>query len=140
MIKDDLKKLRKLKRELADLERRIRENDFEPKEPVADTAKDYRTGFGKTIVIRGYGDDGWAKLQDKYKRKRGQIAERVLELEKFLDGIKDPEMRQIFRMRYEDGMSQEEVGEAMGLTRQAIQKREERFWNGADGDDGHLST
>ena len=128
MNKDDLKKLRKMKRELADIERRIAENDFAPKEPLADTVKDYRTGIGKTIVIRGYGDDGWAKLQDKYRRKQAQIAGRVLELETFLDGIDDPEMRQIFRMRYADGMSQEEVGSVMGLTRQAIQKREERFW------------
>lgn len=129
MTKDELKKLRKLKKELEDIERRIRENDFAQKEPVADTVKDYRTGFGKTIVIRGYGDDGWAKLQDKYKRKRGQIAGRILELEAFLDGIEDPEMRQMFRLRYVDGLSQEEVGEVMHLTRQAIQKREERFWS-----------
>ena len=49
-------------------------------------------------------------------------------MENFLDSVDDAEMRELLRLRYQDGLSQEEVGERMGYSRQAIQKKEERFW------------
>lgn len=128
MNKNELKQLRKLIAEKNDLERRIESRKFNPSEEVADTAKDYRTGFGRTIVIRGYGDKNWQKLRDQWYTKLIKISGRIQQMEHFLDGVDDAEMRELLRLRYQDGLSQEEVGEKMGYSRQAIQKKEERFW------------
>lgn len=128
MKKSDLKQLKKLMSEKADLEQRMKRQAFSPKEEVADTVKDYRTGFGKTIVIRGYGDEEWKKIRDKWYVKLLNVSYRIQQMEKFLDDVEDAEMRQILRLRYQDGLSQEEVGEVMGYSRQAVQKKEERFW------------
>lgn len=128
MNKGDLKQLKKLIAEKNDLEKRIKKQKFEPKEEVADTVKDYRTGFGKTVVIRGYGNEEWQKLRDKWFAKLLIISDRIRRMEDYLDSVEDAELRQILRLRYEDGLSQEEVGEIMGYSRQAIQKKEERFW------------
>ena len=132
MTKDELKNLRKLRKEREDLERRIRHHTFSPKEELADTVKDYRTGYGKTIIIRGYGDTNWAKLQDQYRRKEGDIARKIMQMEKFLDTVQDPEMRTILRMRYEDGMTHEQIGKMLGWSQQAVEKKERRFWSDSE--------
>ena len=129
MTKHELQQMKKLKSEIKDLQERIDRNKFNPKNEVADTVKDYRTGQGKTIVIQGYGSEEWKRLQMKYTQRLGDITRRVLLCEIFLDMVNDSEMRQILRYRYEDGMTQEEIGAKMGFSRQAIQKKEERFWN-----------
>lgn len=130
MNKNELKQLRKLIAEKADLERRIQEQKFKPSEELADTVKDYRTGRPHTIVIRGYGDKEWARLRDVYFMKLGDISYRIQRMEAFLDGIEDAEIRQIMRLRYQDGLSQEEIAERMHYARSSIQKKEERFWKG----------
>lgn len=129
MTKHELQQIKKLKSEIKDLQERIDRNKFNPKNEVADTVKDYRTGQGKTIVIQGYGSEEWKRLQMKYTQRLGDITRRVLLCEIFLDMVNDSEMRQILRYRYEDGMTHEEIGAKMGFSRQAIQKKEERFWN-----------
>jgi len=129
VTKHELQQMKKLKSEIKDLQERIDRNKFNPKNEVADTVKDYRTGQGKTIVIQGYGNEEWKRLQMKYTQRLGDITRRVLLCEIFLDMVKDSEMRQILRYRYEDGMTHEEIGAKMGFSRQAIQKKEERFWN-----------
>lgn len=129
MTKHELQQMKKLKSEIKDLQERIDRNKFNPKNEVADTVKDYRTGQGKTIVIQGYGSEEWKRLQMKYTQRLGDITRRLLLCEIFLDMVNDSEMRQILRYRYEDGMTHEEIGAKMGFSRQAIQKKEERFWN-----------
>jgi len=129
VTKHELQQMKKLKSEIKDLQERIDRNKFNPKNEVADTVKDYRTGQGKTIVIHGYGNEEWKRLQMKYTQRLGDITRRVLLCEIFLDMVKDSEVRQILRYRYEDGMTHEEIGAKMGFSRQAIQKKEERFWN-----------
>lgn len=130
MTKNELKQLKKLIAEKEDLEKRIRRQAFKPSEEVADTAKDYRTGFGKTIVIRGYGDEAWKKLRDKWYIKLVNVSYRIQQMENFLDSVEDAELRRILRLRYQDGLSQEEVGEVMGYSREAVAKKEQRFWQG----------
>lgn len=129
MDKKGLQQLRALRAEIKNLEKRIEANKFSPKHEIADTVKDYRTGKGKPIAIHGYGNKEWQSLQMKYKQKKGEAVRRVLLIEIFMDKVEDSEMRQILRYRYEDGLTHEEIGEKMGYSRQAIQKREERFWN-----------
>lgn len=129
MTKHELQQLKKLKAEIEDLKERLENHKFNPKNQVADTVKDYRTGQGKTIVIQGYGSEEWKRLNMKYRQRIGDLTRRILLCEIFLGKVKDSEMRQILRYRYEDGMTHEEVGAKMGFSRQAIQKKEERFWN-----------
>lgn len=130
MTKNELKQLKKLIAEKEDLEKRIRRQAFKPSEEVADTAKDYRTGFGKTIVIRGYGDEAWKKLRDKWYVKLVNVSYKIQQMENFLDSVEDAELREILRLRYQDGKSQEEVGEMLGYSREAVAKKEQRFWQG----------
>lgn len=128
MKKQELKHLKKLIAEKKDLESRLEKQQFKPKEELADTVKDYRTGYPKTIVIRGYGDKEWQRLRDVYYMKLGDICGRIQRMEDFLNSVEDAELREILRLRYQDGLSQEEIAERLNYSRSAIQKKEERFW------------
>lgn len=129
MTKKELSQLKALMKEKEDLEQRIRDRKFTPTEEVVDVVKDYRTGTGKAIVIRGYGDSDWQKLRDEWYAKLVNINHKIRQMERFLDSVEDAEMREILRLRYQDGMTQEQVGKVLGYSRPAIQKKEERFWN-----------
>lgn len=128
MEKKEMKHLKKLIAEKKDLESRLEKQQFKPKEELADTVKDYRTGYPKTIVIRGYGDKEWQRLRDVYYMKLGDICGRIQRMEDFLNSVEDAELREILRLRYQDGLSQEEIAERLHYSRSAIQKKEERFW------------
>jgi DNA-binding MarR family transcriptional regulator len=128
MEKKEMKHLKKLIAEKKDLESRLEKQQFKPKEELADTVKDYRTGYPKTIVIRGYGDKEWQRLRDVYYMKLGDICGRIQRMEDFLNSVEDAELREILRLRYQDGLSQEEIAERLNYSRSAIQKKEERFW------------
>lgn len=128
MKKQELKHLKKLIAEKKDLESRLEKQQFKPKEELADTVKDYRTGYPKTIVIRGYGNQEWKRLRDVYYMKLGDICGRIQRMEDFLNSVEDAELREILRLRYQDGLSQEEIAERLHYSRSAIQKKEERFW------------
>lgn len=132
MNKRELKQLRKLIAEKDDLEKRIKRQRFTPKEEVADTVKDYRTGYPKTIVIRGYGDSEWKRIRDRWNLNLLSVSQKIQKMEKELEEVQDAEIREILRLRYQDGLSQEQVGEVMGYSRSAIQKKEERFWEGIE--------
>ena len=95
MNKKELKQLQKLIAEKKDIENRIKNNKFKPSEEVADTVKDYRTGYPKTIVIRGYGDSEWKRLQDRWHLSLVSISMRVQQMENWLNEVEDAEMREI---------------------------------------------
>lgn len=128
MDKERLKKLRSLIKEAEHLEIEIEETRWFPKEPVADSAKDYRTGYPRNITIAGYGDSEWAKLRQRLYEKLGRIQAERMMLENWLDNVPDPELRDILRLQYINGLTQEEIAQELGYARSAIAMKLHRFW------------
>lgn len=128
MDKERLKKLRSLIKEAEHLEIEIEETRWFPKEPVADSAKDYRTGYPRNITMAGYGDSEWAKLRQRLYEKLGRIQAERMMLENWLDSVQDPELRDILRLQYINGLTQEEIAQELGYTRSAIGMKLQRFW------------
>ena len=125
MDKERLKKLRSLIKEAEHLETR-----WFPKEPVADSAKDYRTGYPRNITMAGYGDSEWAKLRQRLYEKLGRIQAERMMLENWLDSVQDPELRDILRLQYINGLTQEEVAQELGYARETISRKLKVFWDG----------
>lgn len=57
------------------------------------------------------------------EKRREQIRESVLEIEKFIAGIPDSIDRQIFELTYLDGLKQWEVADKVGLERSVVSRR-----------------
>lgn len=61
------------------------------------------------------------------QKRRDEVNELCLEIEKFIAGIPDSVDRQIFELVYLDGKKQREVAEAVGLERSSISKRISKY-------------
>lgn len=129
MEKERLKKLRSLIKEIEHLEIEIEDVRFSPHELLSDTAKDYRTGYPHNIVISGYGDAEYIKLKQRLYEKLGRIQSERMFLENWLDGVQDPELRDILRLQYVNGLTQEEIAQELGYARETVSRKLKVFWN-----------
>lgn len=129
MTKERLKKLIALKKEAEHLEEQIRDLPFRTGPYVADSAKDYRTGFPRTITIRGYSTEEYERLKKRLQKKLRKINVEILEMELWMDGVEDAELRDILRMQYINGMTQEEIAEELGYSVITVKRRLKKFWN-----------
>ena len=129
MEKEQLKQLRSLIKEAEHLEEQIRELPFRTGPYVADSAKDYRTGFPRMITIKGYSAEEYYKLRRRLQEKLAANLAEIDEMENWLDGIEDPQLRDILRLQYVNGLTQEEIAEELGYSRAAIAQKVKRFWD-----------
>lgn len=128
ITKSRLKKLRALISETAHLQAQYDDLICFPKHQVVDTAKDYRTGFPRTILLSGCGDAAYIELRQKLYDKQRQIQQEIAFLEDWLDSIPDPEMRDILRLQYVNGLTQEEIAAELGYARETVSRKLSAFW------------
>lgn len=126
MQRKELESLRNLRMELNTLAKRYL--TIPRIENVGDTALDYRTGKGIPILLQGESSYRHDKLGRKIALKTEELCRRIENLEEFLDGVEDSEMRDILRLYYAEGLSQEEIGERRGYSRSSIAKKLRNFW------------
>ncbi|MFQ7110283.1 MAG: sigma factor-like helix-turn-helix DNA-binding protein [Anaerovoracaceae bacterium] len=128
MTKDRLKKLRALVKEAEHLQSQYIDAICFPKEQVVDSYKDYSTGFPHTKSISGYGDSAYVDVRQKLYEKQRQIQQEIAFLEDWLDSVEDPELRDILRLQYINGLTQEQIAVELGYSRSAIAMKLDRFW------------
>lgn len=107
--KKDLLQIDKLRRELIDLQRRKKLLSEKPVKVVMDSVQSSSREFPytrHTTIVEGIEDK---KNIRKYKHliydKEEKLQKLINEIEYELNNIDDSEIRQIIRMRYEDGFS-----------------------------------
>ena len=128
MKKSRLKKLRALIREAEHLQSEYNDALCFPKEQVVDSYKDYSTGFPHTKLISGYGDSAYVDVRQKLYDKQLQIQGEIAFLEDWLDSVGDPEMRDILRLQYVNGLTQEEIAKELGYARETVSRKLRAFW------------
>lgn len=99
-----------------------------PKEPVCDSYKDYRTGYPHTKPMAGYGDSDYVDIRQRLYEKHRQIQGEIAFLEEWLDSIPDPEIRDILRLLYINGLTQEQIAAELGYSVITIKRRLKNFW------------
>ena len=104
--------IRQQKKRLERLEDKLsRQNDT-----VGDTVRDYRSGKGIPVRIEGIPTDAFTlpvmiRLLEEEIRKNIKESERaVVAIEKYVQNINDPKVRELMRSRFIDCLSWEEVG------------------------------
>ena len=104
--------IRRQKKTLERLEDKLsRQNDT-----VGDTVRDYRSGKGIPVRIEGIPTDAFTlpvmiRLLEEEIRKNIKESERaVVAIEKYVQNINDPKVRELMRSRFIDCLSWEEVG------------------------------
>ena len=104
--------IRRQKKRLERLEDKLsRQNDT-----VGDTVRDYRSGKGIPVRIEGIPTDAFTlpvmiRLLEEEIRKNIKESDRaVVAIEKYVQNINDPKVRELMRSRFIDCLSWEEVG------------------------------
>lgn len=128
MKKSRLKKLRALIKEAEHLQSQYMDAICFPKEFVQDSANDYRTGQPHPISISGYGDSSYVDIRQRLYEKQRQIQAEIAFLENWLDSVEDPELRDILRLQYVNGLTQEEIAVELGYSVITIKRRLRDFW------------
>ena len=128
MKKSRLKKIRALIKEAEHLQSEYTDMICFPKEQVVDSAKDYSTGHPHTISISGYGDSSYIDIRQRLYNKQRQIQQEIAFLENWLDSIDDPEMRDILRLQYVNGLTQEQIAMELGYARETVSRKLKAFW------------
>ena len=128
MKKSRLKKLRALIKEAEHLQSEYTDMICFPKEQVVDSAKDYSTGHPHTISISGYGDSSHMDVRQKLYEKQRQIQQEIAFLEDWLDSVEDPELRDILRLQYINGLTQEQIAAELGYARETVSRKLKAFW------------
>lgn len=103
----------------------------EGKEYLADTVKDYRSGYPHNILISGIGDDKYPRIQQEYYEKLRKIQSEIAAIEKWLDGVPDSEVRDILRLQYVNGLTQEQIADELGYARETVSRKLKKFWETA---------
>lgn len=129
MTKSRLKRLRALIKEAAHLQCQYDDLICFPVEPVKDTVKDYKTGYPHTMSVEGYGRADYVALRQKIHNKHAAIQKEISYLEDWLDGISDSEIRDILRLQYINGLTQEQIAAELGYSRSAIAMKTKQFWD-----------
>lgn len=129
MTKQRLKRLRSLLKEIEHLEEQIKNMPFITGGYVGDTVKDGRTGYPRTLLIQGYSTEKYDRAKSKLARKLQDIQDEIAELEDWLDGVDNPELRDILRLQYINGLTQEEIAEGLGYSVITIKRRLKTFWD-----------
>lgn len=120
MIKQELNRyfwlnheIRRQKKRLERLEDKLsRQNDT-----VGDTVRDYRSGKGIPVRIEGIPSDALTLpvmiklLEEEIEKNIKESQAEAVRIERYIQTIEEPKMRELMRSRFLDCMSWEEVGE-----------------------------
>lgn len=117
------------KRSIADLERRIEGERGREREYVRGKVKGsmrmhpyIETRFPVEMESPGLAAESTRRIEG-WQREIAELRHKCREIEDFINSIKDPELRTIFRLRYIDGLKQREVAKKVNLDRSVISRK-----------------
>ena len=96
-----------------------------------DVVFDYRTGYPQPQAVVGVDWDEYDRLKKLYWNRLNKLHEECVEVEQWIDGIQNGQMRRIFRMRYIEGMTQKKISKAVHLDQSRISRKIDDFLKNA---------
>ncbi len=123
MTKERLEEYRSNKDEIKELEYKLAHLGEGDSLVDNDVVFDYRTGYPQPQAVVGVDWEKHDRLKELYQSRVAKLLEECAEVEQWIDGIQNGQMRRIFRMRYIDGMSQAKIGKRLHLERSGISKK-----------------
>lgn len=89
---------------------------------------DYRQGYPKPQAVIGKDEEREKKLREIYIKQKARLEAECLEVEIFVEEIKDGITRRIIRMYYMDGVSQQKIARVMHVDQSVISRKIKNFF------------
>ncbi len=116
-----LKEYRSKKEEIAELAYKL---EHLPGDLVGNsTVFDYRSGYPKAQAVVGTDRERFYRLNAQWSKKKKQLEDECSQVEDFIEGIPDSLTRRVFRQRFIEGRTQEQISKSTHISQSAISKK-----------------
>ena len=88
---------------------------------------DYSTGFPRPQAVVGCDYDKEQRLRARYKDRLLKLKKECEETEQWVEAIIDSQTRRIFRMRYLEGKTLEQVGKKTYMDKSTVSRKIDNF-------------
>lgn len=88
-----------------------------------DVIFDYSKGYPMPQGVVGFDKEKYDRLQDRDQRRKEQLEQECVEIEKWVEAITDSITRRIFRMCFVEGRKQKAVAKAVHLDQSRVSRR-----------------
>ncbi len=88
----------------------------------SDTIIDYRKGYPRPKTVTGYNYNKEWRLRQRYYNRIEKLQHEQEEIEQWVFTIEDNRTQRIFRLRYLEGMSQEQVAQRVHISQSGVSK------------------
>lgn len=91
------------------------------------TIFDYTTGFPKPQAVVGKDRERERRIQERYETRLKKLQTDCEETEQWVESIYDSQTRRIFRMRYLEGKTLEQVGKKTYMDKSTVSRKIDNF-------------
>lgn len=88
----------------------------------SDTIIDYRKGYPRPKTVTGYNYNKEWRLRQRYYNRIEKLQHEQEEIEQWVFTIEDNRTQRIFRLRYLEGLSQEQVAQRVHISQSGVSK------------------
>lgn len=132
MTKERLKKINDIKKQIEIIKKELCNLDREGICCDRVTGSSHNFPYIKRhYTIEGYSQRYYKKQAILYKKLsvlNEELINERLEIEDWLEGVKDNTLNLILRLKYINGMTWEQIGKELGYSSRAVRFKHSRFW------------
>ena len=89
---------------------------------------DYRSGYPRPQAVVGTDRERYYRLSNRWSNRRALLEEECQQVEEFVESIPDSLTRRIFRQRFIEGKTQEEVSRDLYISQRKKKKKINHFF------------
>lgn len=93
----------------------------------SDTIIDYRKGYPRPQTVTGYNYNKEWRLRQRYYNRIEKLQREQEEIEQWVFAIEDNRTQRIFRLRYLEGMRQQQVAQMVHMAQSGVSKRIDEY-------------
>lgn len=87
------------------------------------TILDYQKGYPRPQAVVGTDQERFYRLNAQWRQRKEQLEDECSQVEDFIEGISDSLTRRVFRQRFIEGRTQEQISKSTHISQSAISKK-----------------
>ena len=127
MTRERLERYRNIRAEIRELRSKLDNLLVDDSAVRASVILDYKTGYPKPQTVVGRDYDLVQRRRKRYEDQIGRLMAEQDNIEAWVFGIPDTQLRRIFRLYFLEGMSQEKVARKVHMDKSNVSRKIEKF-------------